>query len=53
LLTFLDQPAETRVVRRRRLINGLVEFTLGGVAALVAGMHPGMAPAVADRMEQE
>jgi AcrR family transcriptional regulator len=37
ILTYLDYPVEQRPRVRARLLDGLVQFTLGGVPGLVAG----------------
>lgn len=49
LLTYLEQPPGDRATSRERLISGLVDFTLGGVSVLVAGMRPGLVSAAADQ----
>ena len=40
ILRYLDLPAAERARQRARLIDGLVQFTLGGVAAVVANPPP-------------
>ena len=39
ILTYLDHPAAERARLRARLLDGLVQFTLGGVPGLVADVH--------------
>jgi AcrR family transcriptional regulator len=38
LLTYLEATPGERTANRERLVNGLVQFTLGGVAVLVGGV---------------
>lgn len=39
ILTYLDYPTHQRPRARTRLLDGLVQFALGGVPALVASVH--------------
>jgi len=41
ILTYLDYPVEQRPRVRARLLDGLVQFTLGGVPGLAGGVHTG------------